>query len=195
MFTPAQMVFLAAEIKRASALEGTIIEAGCAYGGTTIFLAKYLEELGSAQAYVAIDTFSGFLPEHTEYEISHRGKGRGLHGAFSTNDEIWFRRSLTAAGITNVRVVQADASRFDYDSLSPVAFALLDIDLYLPVRDALPRIYAALGPDGTIVVDDCKPGGPWDGALQAYEEFCEANGLQQDIRHEKLGIIGRAEGS
>ena len=76
------------------------------------------------------------------------------------------------AGAGDVRALIADAAKFDYASLGPIAFCLLDVDLYIPTREALPKIYKQLSPGGVMIIDDCKPGGDWDGALQAYQEYC-----------------------
>jgi len=57
------------------------------------------------------------------------------------------------------------------------------------VRDALPKIYQQLAPGGIIVVDDCSPGGNWDGALQAYQEYCASASIPVDIRCGKLGLV------
>jgi O-methyltransferase len=190
MFSPIQIVFLAEEAKKAMSLQGSYVEIGCAYGETTLFLAKYLQQLGCEQAYYAIDTFSGFVREHIDHEVSARGKKRSrLSGAFSTNDPSWLKRSLEANGVRNVRITHSDATKVDYSALGPIGFCLLDVDLYNPVRDTLPRIYDALAPNGVIIVDDCKPDVLFDGARQAYLEFCETRQIAAHIVHEKLGVL------
>jgi hypothetical protein len=45
--------------------------------------------------------------------------------------------------------------QLSFETLRPIAFCLLDIDLYQPTRDVLPHLYDALAPGGMIVVDDC----------------------------------------
>jgi hypothetical protein len=42
---------------------------------------------------------------------------------------------------------------------------------------------------GFILVDDCLAGTPWDGALFAYQEFIQAQGLPTVTVGEKGGII------
>ena len=91
--------------------------------------------------------------------------------------------------IKRVKSVQCDVTKFDFAAISPIAFCLLDVDLYKPIKDVLPKIYAAMAPGGIIVVDDCQPSNIWDGALQAYDEFVEQKGLPREIAVEKLGII------
>jgi hypothetical protein len=65
---------------------------------------------------------------------------------------------------------------------------LLDVDLYIPIRDSLPKIYAAMSPGGVLIVDDCQPNELWDGAIQAYEEFIKEKGIPQEIAFDKLGM-------
>src|SRR5690606_33349391 len=85
--------------------------------------------------------------------------------------------------------IQADAATFDYGALPPIAFALVDVDLERPVHAALEGIWPRLVPGGVVVVDDCKPGTIWEGALVAYERFCADRGLPVDIRADKLGHL------
>ncbi len=82
---------------------------------------------------------------------------------------------------------------FDYSTIAPIAFCLVDVDPYVPIAKALPRIYHHLVPGGIIVVDDCAPDQTWDGALQAYSEFCRSMNLPEDLRHKKLGLIEKPE--
>ena len=44
---------------------------------------------------------------------------------------------------------------------------------------------------GVIVVDDCdnSKDSQWDGAYQAYEEFCAESGLPFQLIGNKMGII------
>ena len=73
--------------------------------------------------------------------------------------------------------------------IAPIAFCLIDLDLYRPIKNALPTIFKNVSKGGVIVVDDCKEGGVWDGALQAYIEFCDEIGIEPKIVYSKLGII------
>jgi predicted O-methyltransferase YrrM len=89
-----------------------------------------------------------------------------------------------------VRVVTADATDLEYAQFAPIAFALVDVDLYRSVLATLERIAPHMAPGGVIVVDDCASG-DFEGADEAYREFCEANGLPVRIEHGKLGVIRR----
>lgn len=72
----------------------------------------------------------------------------------------------------------------------PIAFALLDVDLYKPIDDILPKLYAQLSDGGLIVVDDCVPGHPyWEGAYLAYRDFASKIGAPEEIVSDKFGLV------
>jgi len=72
MMRPAQLFFLCRSMEELRHVPGIILEAGCAYGATTVFLNHFLEEKGIKKPYVAMDTFAGFVPEHAAFEIERR---------------------------------------------------------------------------------------------------------------------------
>ena len=189
MFTPNQLMFIAETLRGVRGVPGGCLEVGCAYGATTVFLKKLMAEEGIAKDYTALDTFAGFVPDQVAFEIEKRQKRAAIARVFASNKREWYETALATDGIHDVSVIEGDAAGFDYASLGPIAFCLLDVDLYIPIRDALPKICRQLSPGGIVVVDDCEPGGDWDGALQAYQEYCAAAGLPVDIRCGKLGII------
>jgi SAM-dependent methyltransferase len=189
MHEPMHLIFLAGCVKAVAPVPGCFVEAGCAYGATTVFLNKYLNNIRSERNYYAFDTFSGFVQEHADYEIAKRGKPGRLRDEFVENKKIWFDRSMEMHDVSRVKSFQADISKFDFASIAPIAFCLLDVDLYRPIRQALPKIHGAMAPGGIIVVDDCKPNSIWDGAMQAYEEYVTEQRLPREIHCEKLGII------
>lgn len=189
MFEPNQLIFLTECIKSVEDVPGCFVEAGCAYGYTTVFLNKFMNGENIHRDYYAIDTFSGFTEQHASYEVSRRGKPKYIKEVFSENREAWFQKSMALGGVDRVKCIKSDVTKLDFSTVAPIAFCLLDVDLYLPIKDALPKIYAVMSPGGVIVIDDCRLGGLWDGALQAYEEFIEEKGLQREIVKDKLGII------
>jgi hypothetical protein len=189
MYEPTQLIFLTECIRAVQQVPGCFVEAGCAYGATTAFLNKFMDNLDYERVYYAMDTFSGFVNEHVQHEINERGKPSRLNQEFTENKKAWFDRSMRMHDITRVRSLKVDISQFDFTSIAPIAFCLIDVDLYKPIRDALPKIHAAMSPGGIIIVDDCKPNNIWDGALQAYDEYTRKNNISQEIRHEKLGVI------
>jgi len=193
MHNPVELVFLADCLNNIdySLIDGVIVEAGCGYGATTVFLCKYLQALRIFRRYYALDTFSGFTAADIAVETDKRDKGpftRFFHRAFADNKLEWFQAMTRYHGVSPM-AHQVDVGHFDFSFLAPIAFCLLDVDLYQPTALALPRIYDALAPGGMLVVDDCWDDTKWDGAFQAYKEFCEHRNIPRRIIGRKLGVI------
>jgi O-methyltransferase len=186
---PYQLQYLLECINRTKDLPGAIVEIGCHRGATIVLLKKHLESLRCNKRYIAIDTFSGFTKGDTDYEIRVRGKTAALRYEFRQNSIDWVKRSLELAGVDGVELHQADCAAFDYTALGKIAFCLIDVDLYRPVLAALEAIYPELTPGGVVVVDDCQPHPMFDGALEAYSEYVQTNGLPSEIVSTKFGII------
>jgi O-methyltransferase len=191
MFPPRQLIMLAALAEQASnqAGEGSFVEAGCAYGATTVFLNRLMDSFANKHEYYAIDTFSGFIEGDVEHEVTQRGKPSAIASQFVVNAKKWFDRTLELQSITRVRSVQADVGAFDFGQIAPICFCLLDVDLYLPIKRALPNIVDHMAHGGVVVVDDCGRNHDFDGAELAYREFCAERGFPYTVIFGKLGII------
>jgi O-methyltransferase len=191
MFSPAQLIFVTDCIKSVSSVPGSFVEIGCAYGATTVFLNKFMSDSKelAERNYYAIDTFRSFVAEHADYEIQNRGKPPSIKKRFKENKKAWFDKSMTVHGVKRVKSIECDATQFDLSSVAPIAFCLIDVDLYIPVKDLLPKVFSAMSSGGIIIVDDCQPDQMWDGALQAYEEFARERNLPMEIALEKLGVV------
>ncbi len=189
MYTPKQLHMLVDLLFSING-EGSVVEVGCDQGWTTCYLAAAMREAAMDRPYFCIDSFSGFLKADYDFEYSKRNKkGANYENYFKINNKKWFDHSIQRTGYNNIRSFKADASAFDYSSFAPIAFCLLDIDIYLPIKKSLPRIYPHIRKGGIIVVDDCKHNEIWDGAYQAYIEFCDEIGIEPKIVLDKLGII------
>lgn len=192
LFTPAQLCFLCECLEQTRDVAGDIAEIGCFVGYTTLFLNKHMDSSGISKGYTAVDTFSGFIPSDIEFEVTSRGKSRSMYRGWRVNDQRWFDGSLAENGITRVRSIKGDVNLIDLTALAPVAFALLDVDLYRPTAKALPELWQALSPGGVIIVDDCSASDTYyDGADAAYKDFATANQMPVEIVHSKLGILRR----
>lgn len=191
-FTPAQLAVIVRAADDGLRVDGTFLEVGCAYGHTTVLLNKHLDYRGVERRYVCIDTFSGFTAEDARVENEERGKGFDYSRLYADVTLKTFERNLANNGITRVEAVQADANVFDFDRVRPVAFAMLDVDLYRPMKRSIAEVFDRLAPGGGIVCDDCDPGIPaYDGASQAYLEFTAERGLEPEVLEGKLGILRR----
>lgn len=188
-FTAPQLCFLCQSISETRQVTGSILEIGCSRGETTIFLNNYIKNSGIDKRYYAIDTFSGFVDEDIEYEQNFRGKTHA-YSSFGSNKKKWFDGTLEQNGYNDVISIQADINKYNLSDHYPVSFALLDVDLYRPMKKGLSELYQALEPGGIIIVDDCDENDDrWDGSDQAYKEFMEDIGQPIKIVYGKLGII------
>jgi hypothetical protein len=172
---------------------GSVAEIGVAQGDTSVFLLEHLRTTGDPRPLRLFDTFGGFTPESIEVEVSGRGKEAGAYEAFRYGDEKRFATNLRNAGYERFEIVVGDASSFDWSSVAPIGAVILDIDLYQPTIATLNAIWPHLVPGGGVVVDDCLPGTPWDGSLQAYEEFISAHGLPFERVGEKGAVVRKPQ--
>lgn len=189
-FTPNQLIFLCQQLRETALVDGCLVEAGCASGDTTVFLNKYMDENGIEKPYFAIDTYAGFKEDDLKHELDFRGKKwADIALAFKINKKAWFDKAMEVSGVGRVTSIEADVKTFDFARLMPIAFCLLDVDLYVPTKAALPRIYDSLAPGGVLIVDDCMDQNRWDGAYQAFTEFVSDRDLKSRIVHKKLGVL------
>ena len=190
-FTASQLCALCKFIEDTRSVEGAIAEIGCFNGSTTVFLNKYIDAQNIEKKYYALDTFKGFVVEDIAVEVGERSKSLGqFTAAFTENKKKWFDGTMKYNNIKRVISIESDVNKYDLTSLAPLSFVLLDVDLYRPIKKALPELYKALSPNGIIVVDDCYPlNDRWDGADQAYKEFMKEINQPYTIIQNKLGVI------
>jgi len=185
---PIELATIVSELDRVKDLRGAILEVGVAWGQTTRFVCEHLAASGrSSEQYYAIDTFDSFCTKDVEFEVNRRGKTREEVSGFGYLDfEVWKRNFRNFKFLT---AVKADCSAFDYARIAPIKLAFLDVDLYLATRSALKKIFRHLTEGGVILVDDVMEPSRWDGANQAYNEFCEQSGLPVQRIGNKMGLI------
>jgi predicted O-methyltransferase YrrM len=189
---PIQLAYLIIEIERLKNVQGNIVEIGVARGLTTRFLAQHIknQKMDQSLKLYAVDTFESFTEADLAFEVSNRGKSLEALDAFKYNDYDVWKKNFTEFQF--VVPVQSDCSTVDYDKLGPIKVAFLDVDLYLPTQKTLPKLYSALVPSGVILVDDVLQGTDYDGAYQAYMEFCETIGQSPEVIGNKCGVIRKA---
>jgi hypothetical protein len=185
---PIELATLVSELDRVKDMRGSIIEVGVAWGQTTRFVCEHLMASGRrSERFYAIDTFDSFCQRDVEFEVNHRGKTREEVSGFGYLDfEVWKRNFRNFKFLT---AVKADCSTFDYSRIAPIKLAFLDVDLYLATRSALKRIYQYLAKGGVVLVDDVMEPSRWDGANQAYNEFCKDSGHPVQVIGNKMGVI------
>ena len=111
---------------------------------------------------------------------------------FKENSKKRFDETMSFNNIERVKSYRSDIGKFYLSSLGYISLCLFDVDLYKPTIEALPRLYRQLSPGGIIVIDDCINDERYDGAFEAYKEFCKENELETEVVHKKLGIIRKA---
>jgi O-methyltransferase len=184
---PIQLALLVCELERLRSVRGSVVEIGVFRGMTTRFLCEhFVREKINDTTYYAIDTFESFTDKDLAFETRVREKVRAELDVFDMNDfETWRKDFLQFPFVKPIRI---DCSKVDYDQLAP-KLVFLDVDLYLPTRRTIESVYNALVVGGTIIVDDVKNNETWDGAYQAYMEFCECMGFEPHIVGNKCGVI------
>ena len=186
---PIQLATLINEIERLKEQCGNIVEIGVARGMTTRFLAEHLIKEGlheSLQLY-ALDTFSSFTSIDLRYEIENRNKLMSDLRGFEYND--FGRWKSNFAAYSFVTAIQTDCSEYNYSAIAPIKITFLDVDLYLPTIKTLPKVYDATVSGGVILVDDVLEDTQYDGAYEAYMQFCEERKICPKIIGNKCGII------
>ena len=171
---------------RDSGKGGTVCEIGVDCGRTSIFLLEHMRRTANPATTALVDTFSGFTQRSMTYEVLHRGKKKSDINRFKSGSPMLFERHLRRLGYDNFKVIVGDCEDVDWRSIAPIAVVLLDVDLYLPTKHTLERIWPYMIPGGACLVDDCKEGGPFDGALQAYSEFIK----ERDLPFIRVGSNG-----
>jgi predicted O-methyltransferase YrrM len=190
--TIAQLNFITSTLESVKPA-GAILEIGVGGGATSVAINMFMKQKSIQRPFYAVDTFSGFTEEDVDFEIRQRGKSNSYLG-YQTNSKTSYSKTLIAHGVEHAHVIQADAKDLDYTKFAPLAFCLLDIDLYKPVESVLPRLYEVLEPGGIIIVDDCAlEESLYDGAGEAYRNFCAKMGAIPELAHEKLGVIRKPE--
>jgi len=189
MFSPAQLILIADLALQASKVAHNFYEVGCGHGDTTVFLKKLLDERGVDASYTVIDTFQGFLDRDVVYEVNQRHTPDTIRQRFAKNKVDWVAKRFRVNGVS-IDVFKQDACTFDFGSRGSIAFCLLDVDLYLPTKDLLPKVYDHMVEGGVLIVDDCDQGHPeWNGAYSAFMEFVQSRNIRHSIMLQKLGII------
>lgn len=191
---PIQFSTLITAIDALADKPGCIVEIGAYRGWSTMFLCEHILKTyrDDPPKYYAIDTFDSFVDDQIDYEVAKRDKTRKVLEGFYNNDyDIWVSNFQKYPFVT---AIKTDCAQFDFSRIGRIKVALLDVDLYVPTAVVLPKVYASLIEGGVILVDDVYPDKgayPYDGAYQAYLEFCGANQLRPTFIGTKCGVIRR----
>lgn len=165
---------------RREGVEGVLIEAGCALGGSAIVIASAKEETRPLYVYDVFDMIP--VPsEHDDADVHERyreiesGTARGIGGDtyYGYMHDLYdrVRSNFTQLGfppsehdIQFIKGLFQDTLHVD----EPVALAHIDGDWYESVKICLKRIEPHLSPGGVLVVDDYYC---WSGCRKAVDDY------------------------
>lgn len=180
---------------------GSIVEAGCALGGSSIILAAAKE---ASRPMFVYDVF-GMIPSPGEadgrdvqerYKVIAAGDSPGIGGEtyYGYRDNLLgevvesFTRYGLDPGKNAVRFIKGLYEDTLYPP-QPVALAHIDCDWYESVKTCLTRLDSRMVPGGRIVIDDYDA---WSGCRTAVDEFLTgSNGRYSTTRKTRLHLIRR----
>lgn len=167
-----RLYFFLDALWRRRELPGAVVEVGCYLGGTSALGFQLLQETGFPKRYVCVDTFRGFVPEQFGHDARQHGTSARERRGFSRNSRAIVARLLRYYGCGDIELVEGDVARLS-ESVFPqeVAVALIDVDLEIPVYEALRRLYPRIVDGGVAIIDDCRLDSPFPGARAGYRRF------------------------
>jgi hypothetical protein len=161
-------------------VQGSIIEAGCALGGSSIVIAA---SKAKDRPFKIYDVF-GMIPPpsdedtpdvHERFRIIRSGLSQGIDGdlyyGYIDNLKDIVRINLNRFGFDlseyNIDLIEGLLQETLYLN-EPIALAHIDVDWHDPVLTSLERISSRLSTGGSIIVDDYYD---WGGCKKAVDRF------------------------
>lgn len=175
-------------------LPGTLIEAGCALGGSAIVMAAARRPDRSMVVYDAFGMIPPPGPDdgpdaHARFEVIASGQSSGVGGdryyGYREDLQSEVRTNLAAFGQRGVQLVPG----FFADTLrpeGPVAIAHIDADWYDSVLTCFERIAPVLAVGGRFILDDYDQ---WSGCRRAADAFLAANPAYRAERRFRLHLV------
>lgn len=126
-------------------LEGAVVELGVLHGGTTVFMARALEQLDYPLRIVGFDTFSGFPSRRSALDLF-------ADRSYAIADYEVVRAYCAPYPI---ELVQGDIATVAAAALRdrPLVFTFVDTDNYSAVRSVLPQIWEQTVVGGFVAFD------------------------------------------
>lgn len=146
----------------------TVVEVGVFKGGTSMFMARCLQQFGCPSPRVyAIDTFEG----HAAVDVNPQADDAAKHkaGKFSDTDFGAVRDYLSSIPFAKV-IKGRIQDTFDQIEAGPIHVVHMDVDLYEPTVWMMPRFHERLPVGGIMVLDDYHQTS-CPGIVKAAEEF------------------------
>ena len=154
------------------AVPGDIIECGCYLCGSTVSMARLLQQHGSAKRIYACDTFAGFDASELSIEKKRANTGRTSGEVeYVTNDFVYIQQKLKRLGVADQIVLVKGLFQDTLESLQgPFSFAFIDCDLQDSMLYAARTIWPRLSSGGCCVFDDYA-NDAYRGAAKAITTF------------------------
>lgn len=149
-----------------------VVEFGCFRGGSLIFMGKVLERLYPDATVFGFDTFNGMPVTDQDIDF-HR------EGDFSETSLADVQRSITAAGLNNVRLVAGCVEDTFPAGIPPnlrIGLAHIDLDIYPAIKHCQNSVWPLMASGGYLVYDDATTS-TCLGATQAVEELVQERRL------------------
>lgn len=165
-------------------IDGAVLEAGCALGGSAILLSKVKNPNRHMMVY---DVFEMIPPPtaedpedvHLRYKTIVSREAEGFEGdEYYGYQENLFEKVVANFVESGVELEENEITLFKgllQDTMNvkgPVSLAHIDVDWFDPVKVCLERIYPNLSLGGVIVLDDYFD---WGGCRKAVDEFLAVN--------------------
>jgi len=167
------------EIEQAG-IQGTLIEAGCALGGSAIVIATAKSQTRPLNVYDVFDMIPPPSDEdgsdvHQRYEIIKNGQAKGIGDA----KYYGYEKDLYGVVTNNFRAHNLDLEKNNIQLIKglfenvmhldgPVAFAHIDGDWYSSILTCMERIVPQLVPGGRLIIDDYDS---WTGCRKAVNQY------------------------
>lgn len=189
-------------IREVRQLDGMIVEAGVARGGSAVLMASNLAGERKLRGY---DTFEG-IPEPSEsdgedavqrFQRIEAGKAEGLGGNryYGYEDDLLneVRENIRRYGIDvdgeTVALIKGEFEKtLEFPPATRIALVHVDCDWYESVVCVLRRVETNVVGDGLIVVDDYLD---YSGARRATDEFLEETDHYRMVRREPSAVLKR----
>ena len=188
----------AVERVESEGIVGSIVEAGCALGGSAVLMAKAKSASRVLQVY---DVF-GMIPPpgdkdkqdvHDRYQTILAGDSKGIAGGtyYGYEKDLYskvnqaFKRHNVPTEKHNIQLIKG---LFE-DTLhlsGPVALAHIDCDWYASVMVCLERIAPFMPAGGRFIMDDV---GFWSGADNAVDDFLKGRADFKREQHARLHLV------
>lgn len=170
-----------------SNVEGDVVELGCFYGTTSLYIKKILDYYKSNKIFHVYDSFEG-LPEKGTEDINEVEK-QFEKGYCKTNKETFINNFKSA----NFKLPEIHVGWFgeipDNEYPTKIAFAFFDGDFYNSIYNSFEKVYPKLVSNGRIAIDDYQ----WavlPGVERACKDFLKDKPEKGTITNEdKIGIL------